>query len=337
MIKLIRLRDSAEFIIDGDDKEWRATKIEGIDALTVNVYTETPAIGEGEILTGKHIGRRDINVEAHRSSQKEIPKARDTVMSFFNPNDTYTMEIKYNGKDLYIDCELLAYKLPTENIYRPLNLTFTMLCHEPYFYLNEKTETFYSKTNFIVGGQVETTPKILINQYLENEFNIEIDDYKTIRIILDDKYTKIFNHILELDCKYGTLNDLTSQENLTNCILSDNPIFKLFPKNCIITKHSYKREKTTGKLTITSNYTATANFHMRLRELEVVFSDGFVDYYDCSQNNTYSHSSFIIEITDTGFTFHGQTGSYITYTAILDDTGNRSSLTVIYKELYMGF
>lgn len=338
MIKLIRLSDRAEFIIDGDDKEWRATKIEGIDALAVNVYTETPAIGQGEILTGKHTGRRDINVEAHRSSQKGISKARDTVMEFFNPDDTYTMEIYLNGKHLFIDCELLSYKLPIENIHRPLNLTFTMLCQIPYFYDNEKETSCYSTQSITVKGQVKTTPTILINQRNENEFTIYIDGNQYIRIILDDKYITMSNRVLELDCKYGTLTDLTSKDNLTQCISTDsNPTSELAPGTHVFSKNSCKREKKTGRLTVTSNYSVSVSLGTKPRELYVTYNDGHQAYYDCKQT-TYSYSNYSIQISSSGFTFHGPTSSSIEYTAILpDSSSNRSSITIKYKELYRGF
>lgn len=345
MIKLIRLSDSEEFIIDGDDKEWRETKIEGIDALTVNVYTETPAIGSGEIVTGKYTGRRDISVTAHRSSLNGIPEARNAVMDFFDPDDTYTMEIIYNGKHLFIDCELLAYKLPTENIHRPLDLTFTMLCPDPRFYTEDhQLKISQGMPRFFLRGQFEIIPTITIVVFTEHEFNIYIDtDNDPIHIIFPDGYSGnvgTMPGLLELDCQYGTLTNKRTNEDLTDCIISGNPTLRLKPGT---DQHyarvlSNKRTSISDTLTITSYYEASATFNQRLRELEVIFSDGHKECYDCSKNVVYSYLNYKIRIKDSGFVFNGQTGSSIRYTAILTDPSpNRSIATIEYRELYRGF
>lgn len=347
MIKLTRLSDQKEFVIDGDSSEWKATKIEGIDALTLNVYTETPAIGTGEIVTGKHTGRRDISVTAHRSSHKNISTARNTIMDFFNPDDTYTMEIQYNGKDLFIDCELLAYKLPTENIHRPLDLTFTMLCPDPYFTNNNEIST--SVGNFLIGGNLTIIPKISITLISETEIKIYVDnDAKPIHIVLPDDIlpppissTRPQPYSIELDCLYGTLTN-SSSEDLTSCIKSGNPMIRFKPGNHYVNFQSNARPLVSGSAVITSMHTAIVTTSSKIREVQITWPDGITKTYEySSEKYHYSNNrdTYTLTFTNNGFIIGGTyVDDTVKYTALLEAiSSNRSFATIQYKELYRGF
>lgn len=346
MIKLTRLSDNKEFVIDGEDKEWRATLIEGIDALATNVYTETPAIGSGEIVTGKYIGRRDITVTAHRSSLIGISAARSIVMEFFNPDDTYTMEIQYNGRHLYIDGELLSYKLPTGNIYRPLDLTFTLLCPDPYFYVKSVFNYFNYKL-FSVNGDIATAPEIEVECQNEVEHRIYVDNAnEPIRIILPDEYqnqTRPFK-TLQLNCNYGTLIDKTTGTNLTDSIISGNPIISFAPGEHHLRLLSKRRDTESGNATISSGYHADITTSQKITELELVINGSQVI------RNTYEYTTDVITIPDPGknydyslifnssggFTLNGPLGLTFSYTAVVSDLSNNSKINLTFKNLYRG-
>lgn len=346
MIKLTRLSDNKEFVIDGEDKEWRATLIEGIDALATNVYTETPAIGSGEIVTGKYIGRRDITVTAHRSSLIDISAARSIVMEFFNPDDTYTMTIQYNDKTMYIDCELLTYKLPTENIHRPIDLTFTMLCPESYFNSGDMELSFNTGQVLKLGGHANINPIIYITLVYETEFYIYIGSDEIIHVILPDDYFPSQNippYTLKLDCRYGTLTNTSKQENLTKYIVSGSPVLDLRPNKSygIVRFLSNQRQKKSGTVTIPSSYNITVSTSSKIRVLTVTFPDGYegtYDYSDVSYTHPHTKGDFKIIFTNSGFRISGYSGAAVSYTALLDDTSpNRSIATLKYRELYRGF
>lgn len=342
MIKLTRLSDNQQFVIDGGNSKWKATKIEGIDALTLNVYTETPAIGTGEIVTGKYTGRRDISVTAHISYPFSSP-VRSEVMDFFDPDDTYTMEIEYDNKDLFIDCELLAYKLPTGNNRRPLDLTFTMLCPDPYFYSGIREVS--TSGRFRVNGQFPVIPIISISLIGENEMYIMPNgNSETIHIILPDNYQNSNNN-LELDCKYGILTNATTKEDLTSYIVSGNPMPRLQPGAGyhFASFTSNKRPKQSGTLTI-SQYNV-ASFHAKsiIKEVEITFPDGITVLYT-EPSVQYSHYVYIdgysygIRFIDDTLIFNGPNNVSIDYSVIFDDsTPNRSTATIKFKELYRGF
>lgn len=57
---------------------------------------------------------------------------RDVVRSFFGVKRTFKVYLTYNGITRWCEGELYAYSLPTENIYKNLELTFTILCPQPY-------------------------------------------------------------------------------------------------------------------------------------------------------------------------------------------------------------
>lgn len=347
MIKLTRLSDNQQFVIDGENSKWRATKIEGIDALTLNVYTETPAIGTGEIVTGKYTGRRDISVTAHMSyprynsgSGAGSITARSAVMDFFDPDDTYTMEIKYDSKDLFIDCELLAYKLPTGNNRRPLDLTFTMLCPDPYFYSGFREASMRGR--FTVGGQFPVTPIISISLIDENEMFITPVSGCNIHIILPDNYQNSNNN-LELDCKYGILTNTATKEDLTSYIVSGDPMPRIPPGAGyqFASFTSNKRPKLSGTLKITANNTASYTAPYTIKEVEITFPDGITILYT-EPNKQYSHpingQSYAIRYVNSSFVFNGPNGASINYSVIFNDsTPNRSSATMKFKELYRGF
>lgn len=343
MIRLIRSSDKKEFKIDDDDREWKATKIEGIDALTLNVYTEAPAIGTGEIVTGKYTGRRDISVTAHRSSHINISEARSIVMDFFDPDDTYTMEIKYNGKDLYIDCELLAYKLPTENINRPLDLTFTMLCPDPYFYLDRKFTNF-NFAHFTVDGSFDVFPTISITLlYNESDLNIYIDDNDPIHIVLPIGYfpnQKIPPSTLTLNCKNGKLAGSLSSSDLTNCIQSGNPKLSFKPGN---NEHTVRfvpnnYSTTSGTLTISNSCSASVTMANNIREVRITFPDGISQTYPPGKYTYWGENVYSIEIVDSELTVHGAPDKTIVYTALLGESlPGKSTATVSFREIYRGF
>lgn len=355
MIKLTRLSDNKEFGIDDESQEWKATKIEGIDAPTTNIYTETPAIGTGEIVTGKYTGRRDITVTAHRSSQEDIRTARSKVLEFFEPDDTYTMEITYNGKTLYIDCELLNYSLPTENIYKPLDLTFTMLCPQPYFYDNNTVSATIGndgrpERQFINDGQIDVSPIITITQEsseLEFELTfitINIGTTNVIRIVLDDSFksppsTGRPSSKYILDTANGTLTEYGTNKDLTRFITSGNPQFKIKHGNDIhfVMMSSKQRETISGNLLISSSDYYHAVINEYVRELTIKFPDNTSRTFKYAIDDQH-YNNYTIRFSTEKVEIWGPTSDYaLYYTAILHDSGYQSTATIKFNKLYRGF
>ena len=355
MIKLTRRSDNKEFVIDDESKEWRATKIEGIDAPTTNIYTETPAIGTGEIVTGKYTGRRDITVAAHRSSQEDIGTARNKVLEFFNPDDTYTMEITYNSKTLYIDCELLNYSLPTENIYKPLDLTFTMLCPQPYFYDNNTVSATIGndgrpERQFTNDGQIDVRPIITItqeNSELEFELTfitINIGTTNVIRIVLDDSFksppsTGRPSSKYILDTANGTLTEYGTNKDLTRFITSGNPQLKIkhgSDKHFVMLS-SRQRETISGTLSISSSDYYHAVINEYVRELTITFPNNTSQTFKFTVDDQH-YNNYTIRFSTEKVDIWGPTSEYaLCYTAILHDGGYRSTATIEFNKLYRGF
>ncbi len=348
MIKLIRLSDNREFTIDSENSLWKATKIEGIDALTLNVYTETPAIGVGEIVTGKHTGRRDINITAHRSSHKFISDARDTIINFFNPDDTYKMEIEYNGKNLCIDGELLAYKLPTENIHRPLDLTFTMLCPDPYFYKN-KSMAISPYARFMVGGIYPVAPIFTFNLYHTTKITVYIDNESTIEIVLPVKYFTISNitwYELELDCKEGILTNKTTKEDLTEYIKKGSTFIFHNEAAYHVVRYEYssQTQDTSGTLQIPkapATYVYSPTMEWKIQSLTITYPDSQTETYTTIGHFSHKTSSgdlWAIDIYDYSFKINGSPNSTFQYRAKLEDpVAGSCSANILIKEQYRGF
>ncbi len=355
MIKLTRLSDNKIFVIDDESQEWKATKIEGIDALTTNVYTEALAMGMGEVVTGKYTGRRDITVTAHRPSQENISEARDKVSEFFDPEATYQAKITYNGKTLYIDCELLSYSLPSENIYKPLDLTFTMLCPQPYFNDNNTVSATLGtdgrpEHQFINDGQIDVSPIITItqeNSELEFELTfvtIGIGTTNAIRIVLDDSFksppsTGRPSTRFILDTQNGILTEHGTNKDLTRFITSGNPQLKIKhgDDTHFVMLASRKRETISGTLSISSSDYYHAVINEYVRELTITFPNDTSQTFKFSTDDQ-QYNNYTIRFSTEKVDIWGPTSDYaLYYTAILHDGGYQSTAIIEFNRLYRGF
>lgn len=128
-IKAIR-SDGAEWYYNSDD--WGITGLTGLDSSPVEIFRSNKGFGDGSFITGKRKGEREIQIVAKCKTLHNNTENRARCIAFHNSNYEYKLEITYLGNTKVASkCEILAFKLPTGNIYGRLELTIDYLSPEP--------------------------------------------------------------------------------------------------------------------------------------------------------------------------------------------------------------
>lgn len=133
-IKVIR---SDKKVFTFDNIIWGITAMSGFDSVDNEAYTESQASGDGSRYTGMSIKEKDRTIEARlmNASLNEVQRA--VVVSFFNPKYTFSVYVTYQGRTRWCEGIQIGFKCPTENVYKPITLTWTILSTMPYMMSTE--------------------------------------------------------------------------------------------------------------------------------------------------------------------------------------------------------
>lgn len=123
--------DGKEFVLgDGD---WRIPN----DGLTnwanlpYNVYSAEIPSADGAIVTSKRVSSVDRTITAEcRTKDQEGQRA--AAIEFFNPKYTYKCHLTYMGRTRWCEGEQIGFKASEGNIYKPVQITWTLYCPNPY-------------------------------------------------------------------------------------------------------------------------------------------------------------------------------------------------------------
>lgn len=128
---LLTRSDERTFAIDGSPLG--LVELTGVDAPTVEVFTEKNAVGDGDVVTGQRVAARVITFKARARGTRLNAQMRALAGAFFNPAYTFDAAFTYGGVTRTArGCRLKALALPTANVYAPLELTLTLLCPAGY-------------------------------------------------------------------------------------------------------------------------------------------------------------------------------------------------------------
>lgn len=105
----------------------------GVGTLSVEIFSENKAIGDGDVVTGQRLPPRTIQIQAVCISRAANTYARAVANDFFNPSYEYELHLDYKGSKAWIPCLLDVYDLPTENIHAKQALNISLFCPDPYF------------------------------------------------------------------------------------------------------------------------------------------------------------------------------------------------------------
>ena len=112
---------------------YKITEFKGADKLSVDIYSEKRAQGNGDIITGQRIPARIVTIKSVCTSSLLNDKGRRLVEAFFNPFYSFRMYIQYKGDELWIDCKVDTVDLPTANLYVAQKFTLSLWCAYPLF------------------------------------------------------------------------------------------------------------------------------------------------------------------------------------------------------------
>lgn len=129
-IRLIR-DDGAEFYIDETD--WGATKINGAEAAGYEVFVEARAAGDGDLVTGRRVKARNLEISACAMNSEQNDLLRRQAVSFFTPKHDFKIYLTYLGVTRWISGTLAAFYCPAAHILEPQELSAFFLCANPYW------------------------------------------------------------------------------------------------------------------------------------------------------------------------------------------------------------
>ena len=96
---LFKRADNQEFVIDESD--WGAVTINGASAAEYEVFTESRGAGDGDIITGKRVKSRSLEVVAKVMDTLQNDVLRRQALTFFNPKQVYKIYLTYMGAVSY--------------------------------------------------------------------------------------------------------------------------------------------------------------------------------------------------------------------------------------------
>ena len=133
MITLKFVRSDGQ-VFSVTDSVWGLTAAEGFDKPALSIFTESAAIGDGDIVTGTRMGSRSINIQLVAKSAALNEVLRRAATSFFTLGRTYDVYVYRYGNTRYAPaCHLQAFNIPTQRLTIPITMTLGLLCPEGYF------------------------------------------------------------------------------------------------------------------------------------------------------------------------------------------------------------
>lgn len=129
LVKIIR-SDSKAFLLGTSPWKILSNGLTGIDFPNFSIYSDKNGTGDGALLSGKRIDDRDIQIKCRNLDTANNKSIRAAAISFFSPKFSYKVYVTYQGVTRWADAELEAFKCPSENIYRPMNLTVKFFCKD---------------------------------------------------------------------------------------------------------------------------------------------------------------------------------------------------------------
>jgi len=135
-VSVIYKRSDGQSMTFGDGGLFRipANGMKGFGKLKPELFSKKRAVGDGNIITGKRIPARELELSAELSDARLNASMRKVLTSFFNPEYTFDVYVTYMNEQRYAKgCSLQEFDAPTDNIYKKLKVKIIMLHTEAYF------------------------------------------------------------------------------------------------------------------------------------------------------------------------------------------------------------
>lgn len=133
IIRLVR-DDGKEILLNGGDFRIPSNGLSGFGSLENEISKNANAFGDGDQFTSERLGSKDRTVKAKVANVNNNAMLRAKAKAFFTFKHTYKMYVQYMSQNTYW-CEGKLYKfaLSEGNVYKPVELQFTILSESPYW------------------------------------------------------------------------------------------------------------------------------------------------------------------------------------------------------------
>ena len=130
-LRIVR-SDGAEFVL-GDSSEWVLSMNDMGDWIPMDISVSTSAnvLTDGSTLVSKRVEEKDRTCRAvYWGTDRQ--SARANAITFFNPKHSFEAHLTYFGRTRWCEGELIAFDCPISDERTPTQITFTILCPDPY-------------------------------------------------------------------------------------------------------------------------------------------------------------------------------------------------------------
>lgn len=133
-IRIVRSDGEELWVTAGPENGWHI-EAEGLSEfidLPIELGTSANVLTDGSTLVSKRVGEVDRTASFVWAGYGDARKVRDTALSFFNPKHSYECHVTHIGVTRWCEGELAAVKCELLPERYPCEVTFTLLCLDPY-------------------------------------------------------------------------------------------------------------------------------------------------------------------------------------------------------------
>lgn len=110
------------------------SKLENWDTFEQEITTASNVLTDGSSLVGKRLGEIDRTAYlAYLGNDKTLLEQQTEAKTFFNPKFTFQVYMTYNGRTRWVEGELDAFQCALYKGMMVTEITFTLLCLDPYW------------------------------------------------------------------------------------------------------------------------------------------------------------------------------------------------------------
>lgn len=117
----------------------------------ISVTTSENVLTDGSFVVMKRVGERDRTVEGAVYLGPDPALARANAVSFFNPKHTFAAHLSYRGASRWCEGELYRFAAPLGNVNAPPEVSFTLLCPDPYMMGEDSHEKSFNYAKPMFG------------------------------------------------------------------------------------------------------------------------------------------------------------------------------------------
>lgn len=128
----IERSDGRRFVL-GTGTDWRIPNdaVEDWNSLEYSVATTPNVLTDGSRIVSERVSEKDRTLSAVYTGPDDMAQ-RAAAIAFFNPKHRFRVHVTYHGRTRWCEGAQYAFKPSTFNAYREPEITWTILCADPY-------------------------------------------------------------------------------------------------------------------------------------------------------------------------------------------------------------